>query len=78
MIVDCRTCPVRGQRCGDCVVTALLTPGSAELPLDAAERRAVVMFVGAGLVSTDGADDLHARREPLEAVERWGSVRAVG
>ena len=30
MIVECMTCPVRGQRCDDCAVTVLLAPGSAE------------------------------------------------
>jgi len=72
MIVDCKTCPVRGQRCDDCLVTALFAPGSSELPLDTAENRAVAMFVGAGLVSAETADGLHARREI------WGAVRAVG
>jgi hypothetical protein len=72
MIVDCMTCPVRGQRCDDCVVTVLLAPWSAELPLDAAETSAVSMFVGAGLVSAETAAGLQARREP------WGAIRAVG
>jgi hypothetical protein len=75
MIVDCLTCPVRGRRCDDCAVTALLAPGSAELALDAAESRAVSMFVGAGLVSSETAAGLHALREPME---RWGAVLAVG
>ncbi len=51
MIVDCETCPVREQRCEDCVVTALFIPGSSEVPLDATEARAVSAFVLAGLVS---------------------------
>jgi len=72
MIVDCVTCPVRGQRCDDCAVMALFAPGSSELPLDAAESRAVAVFVGAGLVSVETAAGLHARREP------WGAIRAVG
>jgi hypothetical protein len=78
MIVDCMTCPVRGQRCDDCVVTALLAPESSELvlstelALDAAEDRAVALFVGAGLVGAETAAGLHARREP------WGAVSAVG
>jgi hypothetical protein len=72
MIVDCTTCPVRGQRCDGCVVTALFEPGSSELPLDAAEARAVAMFVGAGLVGAETVAGLHARREP------WAVVRAVG
>jgi hypothetical protein len=75
MTVDCMACPVRGQRCDDCVVTLLLTPESAELPLDAAESAAVSIFVGAGLVSAASASGLHARREP---VDYWETVRAVG
>ena len=75
MIVDCMTCPVRGQRCDDCVVTMLVAaPGPAQLPLDPAESRAVSMFVGAGLVSVHSAVGLYARREP---VEHWGAVSAV-
>jgi hypothetical protein len=69
MVVDCDTCPVRGVRCDDCVVTALrlvpvhlLTDG--ELPLDRAERRAVGRFVAAGLVTAEEANTLVARREP--------------
>ena len=30
MIVDCMTCPVRGQRCEECAITALRAPGWAE------------------------------------------------
>jgi hypothetical protein len=72
MIVDCRTCPVRGRRCDGCLVTALYAAGSPELPLDAAESRAVATFVGAGLVRAETAAGLRARREP------WGAIRAVG
>ena len=75
MIVDCMTCPVRGRRCDECVVTMLVAPRSAELPLDAAESRVVSMFVGAGLVNAKSAVGLHARREP---VDHWGAGRAVG
>jgi hypothetical protein len=75
MIVDCMTCPVRGRRCDDCVVTMLVAPGSAQLPLDPAESRAVSMFVEAGLVSVESAVGLFARRESLEG---WRAVRAVG
>jgi len=74
MIVDCVTCPVRGQRCDGCVVLALFSPASPglsldarELALDAAESRAVAVFVGAGLVSIETAAGFHARREPWEA-----------
>ena len=74
MIVECVRCPVRGQRCGECAVTVLLVPRLAdqvaairpltsELALDAEERRAVSMFVGAGLVNTRAAAGLRACRE---------------
>jgi hypothetical protein len=69
MIVDCDTCPVRGVRCDDCVVTALghrpvVVLSEGELPLDATERRAVDRFVAAGLVTTEVAGTVVARREP--------------
>ena len=72
MIVDCVTCPVRGQRCDDCVVTTLLAPGTSELALDAAERRTVAMFIHAGLMSAESSPGLSARREP------WDPISAVG
>ena len=72
MIVDCQTCPVRGQRCEDCVVTALFIPGSSEVPLDATETRAVSAFVRAGLMSVEAAATVCARREP------WEGISAVG
>ncbi len=72
MLVDCQTCPARDVHCGDCMVTAMLAPEGAELPLDSTERAAVEAFVQAGLVQSDEAAQLHARREP------WGRFRAVG
>ena len=77
MVIDCETCPVREVRCDDCLVTALrglpvIALGAGELPLDTAERRAVDAFVGAGLVRSDRAAVLTARREP------WSRSRAVG
>ena len=77
MIVDCMTCPVRGQRCDDCVVTVLLVPGPVELPLDPAERNVVSMFVSAGLTTAAIAGGLLARREPMECLEHWGDVGEV-
>jgi hypothetical protein len=88
MIVDCRTCPVRGQGCDDCVVTVLLgAPGSVGPPpaadpqiatglaLDAAESRVVSIFVGAGLVQPAAVAGLRARRERGQS---WEAVRNVG
>ena len=90
MVMDCDTCPVRGLRCDDCVVTALghlpvVALSDGELLLDAAERRAVDRFVAAGLVSPEVADAVVARREPWsrnasrEASREAGAQhRAVG
>lgn len=94
MIVDCMTCPVRGQQCDDCVVTVLLDPTKCEattetasagtttetvpagtLFLDAAESRAVSMFVSAGLVNAQAVAGLQARRE---SGQHWIPVHAVG
>jgi hypothetical protein len=73
MIIDCQSCPVRDTHCADCMVTALLAPGAAELCLDAVERAAVGRFVAAGLVAPEEGARVRARREPWEA-----HVRAVG
>lgn len=78
MIVDCNTCPVRGHRCDDCVVSVLRAPGALELPLDGAEHRVVSMFVGAGMASADAAAGLFARHEPMSPMEHWGSADAAG
>ncbi len=65
MIIDCDSCAVRGNACGDCVIGVLLgMPGSREaaaegsdLPsgapivqLDAPERRALEVLADQGLV----------------------------
>lgn len=66
VLVDCTTCPVRGVRCDDCMVTAMqpAADGSPDdLPLDRAERAAVAVFVAAGLVDAAEAATLRARRE---------------
>lgn len=52
MFIDCDRCVVRGRECGDCVVTVLL--GSAgpavRTDLDGAEREAIAVLAGSGLV----------------------------
>ena len=32
MIIDCETCPVRGDRCGECMVTAVAALGPLAAP----------------------------------------------
>ena len=65
MLIDCDACAVRGPACGDCVVSVLLAgpavhvhegepPGGQEAAsaseLDAAERAAIAVLAGCGLV----------------------------
>ena len=65
MLIDCDACAVRGPACGDCVVSVLLAgpavhvhegepPGVPDAPatpeLDAAERAAIAVLAGCGLV----------------------------
>jgi hypothetical protein len=52
MMIDCDTCTVRGDACSDCVVTFLTIPVRAEaaVDLDDAERRAIAVLSGSGLV----------------------------
>jgi len=49
MVIDCDRCEVRGAACGECVVSVLLG-APPELDLDPAERRAIDMLSGVGLV----------------------------
>jgi hypothetical protein len=54
MLIDCDTCAVRGPACGDCVVTVLLGAPPAVsgdgMELDGAERAALAVLAGSGLV----------------------------
>lgn len=71
MLIDCQTCPAADRHCGDCIVPTLLAarPG---LPLDDGERRAVEVFLAAGLIDDAEALDLRAFSEP------WAVSRAAG
>jgi hypothetical protein len=50
MIVDCDRCEVRGDACGDCVITVLLGSPPGGVELDGTERRALENLAAAGLV----------------------------
>ncbi|HEY4421386.1 MAG TPA: hypothetical protein VGN22_17810 [Pseudonocardia sp.] len=65
MIIDCDSCAVRGDACGDCVIGVLLgapgrqaagsesenlPSGAPKLQLDAPERRALDVLADQGLV----------------------------
>jgi len=47
MIIDCDTCTVRGDACGDCVVGVLLGSPAA---LDGEEQRALGVLAQSGLI----------------------------
>jgi hypothetical protein len=50
MIVDCDRCVVRGDACGDCVITVLLGEPPGGVRLDATEQRALDVLAEAGMV----------------------------
>ncbi|HVE99532.1 MAG TPA: hypothetical protein VNA12_10190 [Mycobacteriales bacterium] len=50
LLIDCGTCTVRGDACGDCVVTVMLGCPPGPLELDADERRALEVLGRSGLV----------------------------
>lgn len=50
MIVDCDRCEVRGDACGECVITVLLGAPPGGLELDGADRRALDTLAAAGMV----------------------------
>ena len=83
MLIDCDACAVRGPACADCVVSVLLAgpavhvhegepPGvqdaSASPELDAAERAAIAVLAGCGLVPP-------LRLVPFEAPDQGGAHR---
>ena len=47
MIIDCDTCTVRGNACGDCVIAVLL---GAPPALNSQEQRAIEVLAASGLV----------------------------
>jgi hypothetical protein len=92
MIVDCMTCPVRGQRCDDCAITVLRPPGwaehlaSAELQLSTelgstglqldAAENRVVSMFVSAGLFSAGA--VARLRARRESVQHWDSVHDVG
>ncbi|TCP55105.1 hypothetical protein EV191_102317 [Tamaricihabitans halophyticus] len=62
MLVDCDRCAVRGDACGDCVITVLLGPPDP-VEFDVAERRAIDALAEAGMVP-------QLRLVPTDSTER--------
>ena len=92
MIIDCDTCEVRGDACGDCVIGVLIgaprredgepggdapPPGAPIVQLDAPERRALDVLAAQGLVPKLRLVAGPARRAPRPA-DRPPSARDAG
>jgi hypothetical protein len=88
MLIDCDACAVRGPACDDCVVSVLLAgPGvhahgeprapevSPAPELDAAERAAIAVLAGCGLVPPLRLVPLD---EPATGTEGGGGHRRAG
>jgi hypothetical protein len=50
LLIDCGSCTVRGDACGDCVVTVMLGCAPGPVELDADERRALEVLGRSGMV----------------------------
>jgi hypothetical protein len=50
VLIDCDSCRVRDQACGDCVVTVLLGKSGGVVELDDSEHDAVDVLAAEGLV----------------------------
>lgn len=70
MIVDCDRCEVRGDACGECVITVLLGAPPGGLELDGADRRALDTLAAAGMVPqlqlVECCDENHDDRSAVE------------
>lgn len=73
MLIDCDTCPVRGVRCGDCMVVHLgpirhadpsAPPGVPPDRFQPAERAALEIFAAHGLVAPSALDDAEVEVDP--------------
>jgi hypothetical protein len=80
MLIDCDTCVVRGPACGDCVISVLLGAPPAGVDLDDAERRALAVLAGAGMVPqlrlVRPGDPVPAERQAGRPTDRYRGRRA--
>lgn len=70
MIVDCDRCEVRGDACGDCVITVLLGSAPGGVRFDATEQRAIDALAGAGLIPHLRLVDGEATETPCDVARR--------
>ena len=70
MLIDCDRCTVRGEACGDCVVSVLFGEAPPAVDHDAAERRALQVLADAGFEVT-----VLSRDEPRQHLRLVGPTR---
>ena len=86
MIVDCDRCEVRGDACGECVITVLLGAPPGGVELDGAARTALDTLAAAGMVPRlqlvdccdEDHDDRRAAGSGADLVGRNRAERSVG
>ena len=77
MEISCETCPARGLRCGDCMMSVFIHPvfRTPQQPqrqaLDAEDLRVLGMLTRSGLVNP------HDARQARAESARYNGVRAV-
>ena len=79
MIVDCDRCVVRGDACGECVITVLLGAPPGGVDLDGADRKALDTLAAAGIVprlQLVDCDEKHHEGRVGSGAERAGRCRA--
>lgn len=72
MIVDCDRCEVRGDACGECVITVLLGAPPGGLELDRTDRRALDALAAAGMVprlQLVECDQAHSYRKGWDCIQ---------
>lgn len=72
MIVDCDRCEVRGDACGECVITVLLGAPPGGLELDRTDRRALDALAAAGMVprlQLVDCDEGHSYRRAEDCIQ---------
>jgi hypothetical protein len=76
--IDCDTCEVRGDACGDCVVTFLLGAPPEGVDIDAQERQALEVLAASGLVPPLRLVPPGGRRHAGGNSGEAGPARSVG
>lgn len=72
MNISCDTCPVRGLRCGDCMMTVFSSIPVRGVEFDGEDERVLDILCAAGLVSDADAAQAYVERVPTHLVRAAG------